>query len=593
MVGSDPNPAPHEPHRAHEITTTVMDFDVKDQYESEEDMVHDLLLDHSPIERDKILSRLRRLQRRQEIKSSQEQAKSDLPAFVSIPRIDLAKLRGIRFPENSYHVKSLLQYHYKFGIHNDTVQRPDFDLASILGGVRSPWVEEVWCLAFDSKNLITISWLEADSIWPILSPGTQYSEPWTAVPRIAMDEYFQNDRHPPQQRYADLASSKSGLVVVDLMETRMEADEEWWFSPLRTVVGFSPGCYDGEPLRNLSALDEHMQHWIEVERTTWGQAEASEEVAQAIRDLWLIAIRFTTNFHLSPDRDIFQLDRLSMWRRIVNYIRHGSEATSATTEVLYRPNMGRNRPETLQDLENELAVAIANLNRYHGTAQSELQATREGRISQLEWLVRDSVSQSQIYQISAISDELRILKEILHSQMQVVSQVAQSLAKAMASSTSAKAVKGKEPESVETHALPGTGKESLGHERVTQIFNSLQKKSQLRHRKLAYDIEKLQDTTERLKSQAALFIKIKAEDQSVAIYVFTFITVVFLPLSFATSYMGMNTSDIRDMKQGQWIFWAVGGVLTGAKMEESEADSEAVTYGLKVKRGESLQELGF
>jgi Mg2+ and Co2+ transporter CorA len=59
-----------------------------------------------------------------------------------------------------------------------------------------------------------------------------------------------------------------------------------------------------------------------------------------------------------------------------------------------------------------------------------------------------------------------------------------------------------------------------------------------------------------------LFIKIKAEDQSIAIYVFTLVTVVFLPLSFATSYMGMNTSDIRDMEQGQWIFWAVGGVLT-------------------------------
>lgn len=62
--------------------------------------------------------------------------------------------------------------------------------------------------------------------------------------------------------------------------------------------------------------------------------------------------------------------------------------------------------------------------------------------------------------------------------------------------------------------------------------------------------------------QAALFIRIKAEDQSVAIYVFTLVTVVFLPLSFATSYMGMNTSDIRDMEQGRWIFWAVGGVLT-------------------------------
>src|SRR5688572_25633063 len=62
--------------------------------------------------------------------------------------------------------------------------------------------------------------------------------------------------------------------------------------------------------------------------------------------------------------------------------------------------------------------------------------------------------------------------------------------------------------------------------------------------------------------QAALFINIKTEGQNVAIFVFTTVTVIFLPLSFITSYMGMNTKDIRDLNQGQWLFWAVGGPLT-------------------------------
>ncbi|KAF5610684.1 uncharacterized protein FSUBG_2945 [Fusarium subglutinans] len=250
MVGTDPNPAPHEPHRAREISTTVMDFDVKDQDESEEavNMANNCYASTTWKTRlqpeDSAVYACRWIvQRRQEIKSPQgpnlrtvfvplydedqaenmlgiphlEQAKSDLPAFVSIPTIDLAKLRRLRFSENTYHVKSLLQYHYKFGIHNDSIQKPDFGLASILDGVRSPCVEVVWCLALDSKNLITVSWLEADSIWPILSPGTHYSEPWTEVPRIAISEYFQNNGNLPQERYADLVSSKKGLVVVDLM----------------------------------------------------------------------------------------------------------------------------------------------------------------------------------------------------------------------------------------------------------------------------------------------------------------------------------------------------------------------------------------
>lgn len=46
--------------------------------------------------------------------------------------------------------------------------------------------------------------------------------------------------------------------------------------------------------------------------------------------------------------------------------------------------------------------------------------------------------------------------------------------------------------------------------------------------------------------------------------VFTIVTVIFLPLSFVSSYFGMNTADIRNTEQGQWIFWAVGASVTFA-----------------------------
>jgi Mg2+ and Co2+ transporter CorA len=122
--------------------------------------------------------------------------------------------------------------------------------------------------------------------------------------------------------------------------------------------------------------------------------------------------------------------------------------------------------------------------------------------------------------------------------------------------------------------------------RETYIFKILQRRPQLRHRYLTNDIERLAETAERLKTQvrtcerriwdclrriylltssglqAALLINIKAEDKNVAIFIFTVVTVVFLPLSFVTSYLGMNTSDVRDMEQGQWLFWAIGGAVT-------------------------------
>ncbi|KAJ4287188.1 hypothetical protein N0V90_012586 [Kalmusia sp. IMI 367209] len=50
--------------------------------------------------------------------------------------------------------------------------------------------------------------------------------------------------------------------------------------------------------------------------------------------------------------------------------------------------------------------------------------------------------------------------------------------------------------------------------------------------------------------------------QENAIYAFTIVTVVFLPLSFVCSFLGMNTTGIRDMDSGQWVFWASALPLT-------------------------------
>src|SRR5947208_185103 len=50
--------------------------------------------------------------------------------------------------------------------------------------------------------------------------------------------------------------------------------------------------------------------------------------------------------------------------------------------------------------------------------------------------------------------------------------------------------------------------------------------------------------------------------QSNAIYAFTIVTIIFLPLSFVSSFLGMNTADIRNMGSTQWLFWAAGIPLT-------------------------------
>lgn len=50
--------------------------------------------------------------------------------------------------------------------------------------------------------------------------------------------------------------------------------------------------------------------------------------------------------------------------------------------------------------------------------------------------------------------------------------------------------------------------------------------------------------------------------QEQAIYAFTLVTIIFLPLSAVASFFGMNTADIRDMEFSQWVYWAAAIPLT-------------------------------
>lgn len=52
-------------------------------------------------------------------------------------------------------------------------------------------------------------------------------------------------------------------------------------------------------------------------------------------------------------------------------------------------------------------------------------------------------------------------------------------------------------------------------------------------------------------------IEVRKESNSKAITIFTTVTVIFLPLSFVTSYLGMNSVDIRNGTFNQGLFWLI------------------------------------
>ncbi|KAK8035750.1 hypothetical protein PG991_001823 [Apiospora marii] len=80
-------------------------------------------------------------------------------------------------------------------------------------------------------------------------------------------------------------------------------------------------------------------------------------------------------------------------------------------------------------------------------------------------------------------------------------------------------------------------------------------------------LEGLQNIARGLRYDLKQSIEILEEGHGKAIRVFTIVTLFFLPLSFVTSFFGMNTTDVRDTDWDQRMFWACAlpvtvGVLT-------------------------------
>ncbi|KAH6889141.1 hypothetical protein B0T10DRAFT_47532 [Thelonectria olida] len=107
----------------------------------------------------------------------------------------------------------------------------------------------------------------------------------------------------------------------------------------------------------------------------------------------------------------------------------------------------------------------------------------------------------------------------------------------------------------------------------TEVSNGNLQLSMLSRREGDIDILKVKAKS--LKEQVKQTIEILEEDHGKAIRVFTIVTVFFLPLSFVSSFMGMNTTDIRDTKFSQRIFWITAIPVTVAVL------GLAFVYGYK------------
>lgn len=76
------------------------------------------------------------------------------------------------------------------------------------------------------------------------------------------------------------------------------------------------------------------------------------------------------------------------------------------------------------------------------------------------------------------------------------------------------------------------------------------------------ELKMLQDKCSALKEQVKQAIEVIEENHGKAIRVFTIVTLFFLPLSFVSTFLGMNTTDVDGLKWDQSIFWITSLPIT-------------------------------
>jgi Mg2+ and Co2+ transporter CorA len=89
---------------------------------------------------------------------------------------------------------------------------------------------------------------------------------------------------------------------------------------------------------------------------------------------------------------------------------------------------------------------------------------------------------------------------------------------------------------------------------ISQLLENLQREY--------VDLCDLRENSNALINRTIQLVNIRLEDHGKAILVFTIVTIIFLPLSFISSFFGMNFSDIRNMRSTQRLFWIISGSLT-------------------------------
>ncbi|KAL8865736.1 MAG: hypothetical protein Q9198_009184 [Flavoplaca austrocitrina] len=190
-----------------------------------------------------------------------------------------------------------------------------------------------------------------------------------------------------------------------------------------------------------------------------------------------------------------------------------------------------------------------------GTGSVDVINILEECLEQLALRVEKHSSRRLLQKLNAFEEEVDIVSDVLLQQIKVLSEFRDCL----------DPVKFKRPTTARKMRYEF---EKQGIERILVHINE-----QLRHCK------ELRERAKVLAVQNVQLVETFADDNSRALFVFTFITVLFLPLSFVAGFFGMNLDGIADTESRVTLFWYTALPLTAGIL---------IMCILFIARGESI-----
>ncbi|KAF2193694.1 hypothetical protein K469DRAFT_549828 [Zopfia rhizophila CBS 207.26] len=180
-------------------------------------------------------------------------------------------------------------------------------------------------------------------------------------------------------------------------------------------------------------------------------------------------------------------------------------------------------------------------------------------LSHLQYRLHRSPSTKLVMDLLQVQEELNIIIQIMDQQIELVTNLEETLKSGRKRGQSHSSTRNYQhrPSGSIPHADRATYRQmSFSHlsDPAAQLLENLQREY--------VDLCDLRENSNSLINRTIQLVNIRLEDHGKAILVFTIVTIIFLPLSFVSSFFGMNFSDIRDMESTQRLFWIISASLT-------------------------------